>query len=460
SNEAPPTIAATAAGGAEDSDALTDLSLKLDMCINRVTTLKNELGVTKKVLGGAVLKLVSRVKRLEGVLQQRKRRMVLSDSEGEEAATKEKDLTLMLFISWIARPWEAIQLLRLLIPSTKLPKMLMPPQMLVMMKMRFLTILPCLSDVQEPNTIPASDGIPADAQTILDGSTPIPTTGGVSAGSSIDPAGQAAAAPSSSAIPGADKGKAPMVDDSIPADLLTEQERKAQAEGVASPAEQEVNADESHSDDNQTTSEQVFAEHTVDESTPSSSRTRRKQIAKKRVTPIVDVVDNALIKFDSASESDDDPSPYAPYASWEIVPTLFGSIHAYYDMEEHTKDFTSLRELLHMVKKNDLRRLQKREELLISLYRFFVLNDKWLVQRGTALELASPEQTATGKDVSNPFMAVMVCQKPLGYFNSPMIHVPRAGMVINPPGYVVPAGRIRSHSCCWVSASKHSSCCQ
>nr|GEV26311.1 hypothetical protein [Tanacetum cinerariifolium] len=49
-------------------------------------------------------------------------------------------------------------------------------------------------------------------------------------------------------------------------------------------------------------------------------------------------------------------------------------------------------------------------------------------------ELASPEQTATGKDVSNPFMAVMVCQKPLGYFSSPLIHVPRAGLVINPPG--------------------------
>nr|GFD08869.1 putative ribonuclease H-like domain-containing protein [Tanacetum cinerariifolium] len=44
--------------------------------------------------------------------------------------------------------------------------------------------------------------------------------------SSTDPAAQvAAAAPSSSAIPAADKGKAPMVDDSIPADLLTEQEQ-------------------------------------------------------------------------------------------------------------------------------------------------------------------------------------------------------------------------------------------
>nr|GFD44300.1 hypothetical protein [Tanacetum cinerariifolium] len=49
--------------------------------------------------------------------------------------------------------------------------------------------------------------------------------GGVSAGSSMDHAGQAAAAaPSSSVILAANKGKASMVDDSITADLLTEQE--------------------------------------------------------------------------------------------------------------------------------------------------------------------------------------------------------------------------------------------
>nr|GFC37791.1 hypothetical protein [Tanacetum cinerariifolium] len=94
SNEAPQTTAATAAGGAEDSVALTDLSLKLDRCINRVTTLKNELGVTKKVLGGVVLKLVTRVKRLEGLLQQRKRRLVLFDFEGEETTTTEQDINL------------------------------------------------------------------------------------------------------------------------------------------------------------------------------------------------------------------------------------------------------------------------------------------------------------------------------------------------------------------------------
>nr|GEW68911.1 ribonuclease H-like domain, reverse transcriptase, RNA-dependent DNA polymerase [Tanacetum cinerariifolium] len=138
---------------------------------------------------------------------------------------------------------------------------------------------------------------------------------------------------------------------------------------VFAHADTEVHADESRSDDNKTASEQVSTEHTVDTSTtvaftfgvshvtPSSSRKRRKQLAKKRVTPIVDVADDALIKFDSASEGDDDPLPYAPYVGWEMVPTPFGFIHAYYDMEEHTKHFTSLRELLHMVEKNDLRRL-------------------------------------------------------------------------------------------------------
>nr|GFD34861.1 hypothetical protein [Tanacetum cinerariifolium] len=56
-NEAPQTPAATAAGGAEDSDALTALSFKLDMCLNR-------------------------------------RRLVLSGSEGEDTTPTEQDIDL------------------------------------------------------------------------------------------------------------------------------------------------------------------------------------------------------------------------------------------------------------------------------------------------------------------------------------------------------------------------------
>nr|GFC56818.1 hypothetical protein [Tanacetum cinerariifolium] len=78
------------------------------------------------------------------------------------------------------------------------------------------------------DTIPTGDGIPADAQTIPAGSTPIPTTGGVSAGSFMDLAADVSPAPT----------------------LL--------AESVA-----EVHANESRLDENQTASEQVFAEHSI-----------------------------------------------------------------------------------------------------------------------------------------------------------------------------------------------------
>nr|GEW15071.1 hypothetical protein [Tanacetum cinerariifolium] len=503
SNEAPPTTAAIAAGGAEDSVALIDLSLKLDRCINRVTTLENELGVTKKVLDGAVLK------------------MALSDSEGEEAATKEQEINLDALHELASTSLGGDTTVEAAYTISKASQAAYASSVAVhdeddlfdtttmpfrctrtkRRRLRKTFTSSAFEHFQEnisaiEDTIPVGDGIPADAQTIPVGSTPIPTTGGVSVGSSIDPAGQAAAAaPSSSAIPAADKGKAPMVDDSIPTYLLTEQEqvlknlhnyhlredlaKKLQAEQEAEFARQQeelaqkaqAGSDDVNEDNlNErlgmlrirkrmelaeqsrvtaassqvpasvlaalsiaadvsvfvvsTTIEDVSAAPTllvklpiltsgsvgvltgvteatttsipdpsppttlieiphttslreslgasthgvdvstdvtfpsgVSHATPLSLRKRRKQIAKKRVTPIVDVADVDLIKFDSASESDGDPSPYAPYAGWEMVPTPFGSIHAYYDMEEHTKHFTSLRELLHMVEKNDLRKL-------------------------------------------------------------------------------------------------------
>nr|GFB51962.1 hypothetical protein [Tanacetum cinerariifolium] len=64
SNDAPkPT--ADAAGRAEDPSMLTILSDKLDRCMGRIATLEKDLGTSKQVMGGAILKLVNRVKRLE-----------------------------------------------------------------------------------------------------------------------------------------------------------------------------------------------------------------------------------------------------------------------------------------------------------------------------------------------------------------------------------------------------------
>nr|GEZ99966.1 hypothetical protein [Tanacetum cinerariifolium] len=217
------------------------------------------------------------------------------------------------------------------------------------------------------DTILAGADIPA-------ASTTIPV------GSSIDDDVYAAAAPSSS-IPAVDKGKSPMVDDSLPADLLSEQERRRReldaAQLIYTKADWvellakiatnsalskhllgddvtedkmnerlEVSAAASRPADTPTAHASV--EHSVVATTPSSSCKRRKHIAKKRVTPIMDMANADLIKFDSDSGSDDDPLPYAPYAGWKMVPSPLGSVHAYSDMAGHTKHFTSLRELLHI----------------------------------------------------------------------------------------------------------------
>ncbi|GKB44213.1 hypothetical protein Tco_0889155, partial [Tanacetum coccineum] len=87
SNDAPPTTGQSA-GGAEEPDALTIMSTKLDRCLEKVGVLESELNNTKKTLGSAVLKLVARVKKLEGKVRKTKRRVIISDLEDEEASIK------------------------------------------------------------------------------------------------------------------------------------------------------------------------------------------------------------------------------------------------------------------------------------------------------------------------------------------------------------------------------------
>nr|GEZ09583.1 hypothetical protein [Tanacetum cinerariifolium] len=214
SNEALQTPAATAVGGAEDSAALTALSLKLDRCLHRVSTLENELGITKKVLGGAVLKLVTRVKRLEGLLQQRKRRLVLSDSEGVDTTLTEQDIDLQA-LHTLAR-------MSLGGDSSDTPDghdaadvpadTSMPSRNPSTTPRRLKKPFSSSASAHVPEDVPAGAGISAAASTIP-------------ADSPMDASVHAAAAPSSSIPTAADKGKAPMVDDSIHADLLSEQER-------------------------------------------------------------------------------------------------------------------------------------------------------------------------------------------------------------------------------------------
>ncbi|GKG27385.1 hypothetical protein Tco_0403088, partial [Tanacetum coccineum] len=74
-----PTPTADAAGRAEDPALLTSLSAKLDRCMGRIDSLETELGKSKKIMGGAILTLVSRVKKLEKTVKQLRTTRLVGD---------------------------------------------------------------------------------------------------------------------------------------------------------------------------------------------------------------------------------------------------------------------------------------------------------------------------------------------------------------------------------------------
>ncbi|GJT70751.1 hypothetical protein Tco_1030037 [Tanacetum coccineum] len=90
-----PTPTADAAGRAEDPGLLTALSAKIDRCMGRIDSLETELGTSKKVMGGAILTLVSRVKKLEKTVKQLRTTRLVGDvpaSEGDVDIQDDVDL--------------------------------------------------------------------------------------------------------------------------------------------------------------------------------------------------------------------------------------------------------------------------------------------------------------------------------------------------------------------------------
>ncbi|GJW25088.1 hypothetical protein Tco_0038899 [Tanacetum coccineum] len=90
-----PTTTADAAGRAEDPALLTSLSAKIDRCMGRIDLLETELGTSKKIMGGAILTLVSRVKKLERTVKQLRSARLVGDApatEGDVDIQDEVDL--------------------------------------------------------------------------------------------------------------------------------------------------------------------------------------------------------------------------------------------------------------------------------------------------------------------------------------------------------------------------------
>ncbi|GJV39123.1 anticodon-binding aminoacyl-tRNA synthetase, class 1a [Tanacetum coccineum] len=85
---------------------------------------------------------------------------------------------------------------------------------------------------------------------------------------------------------------------------------------------------------------------------------RRKRTARKRAPkPFLDMDDQSLIKFDSGSESEGELVTWAALAAWEVLSTPLGEINAMYRVDGVAKHFTTLREILHMVDRQDLMKL-------------------------------------------------------------------------------------------------------
>nr|GEV45209.1 putative ribonuclease H-like domain-containing protein [Tanacetum cinerariifolium] len=215
---------------------------------------------------------------------------------------------------------------------------------------------------------------------------------------------------------------------------------------------------------------------------PPSSRTWRKSLGRKHVhkpkstlpTLDLDAPAQTFLKVIVNEDSDDEDSVnevWFAVVGWEILFTPLGDINALYRIDGSTKHFSTLRQILHMVDRQDLMKLyglvvQYYEHhtatdvsylLLVELIKKmllhkleidsdFVGNDLTTAEQLIQLlllmphlfdyELASPEQPATDKDISNPFMAVMICQKSLRY-------VVPTGRVIVPAGrYIVPTSSV------------------
>ncbi|GKB56981.1 hypothetical protein Tco_0913167, partial [Tanacetum coccineum] len=88
----------------------------------------------------------------------------------------------------------------------------------------------------------------------------------------------------------------------------------------------------------------------------SSGQTkRRKRTARKRAPPpLLDMDDQSFLKFDSGSESEGELVAWAKLAAWEVVSTPLGEVNALYRVDRFTKYFTHLREILHLVTRQDL----------------------------------------------------------------------------------------------------------
>ncbi|GJU20787.1 putative ribonuclease H-like domain-containing protein [Tanacetum coccineum] len=143
------------------------------------------------------------------------------------------------------------------------------------------------------------------------------------------------------------------------------------------------------------------------DSSPKSSGTRRKSLGKSRITKPrsilteldLDADDKTFIKVVSDEDSEDEaPILWSAFAGWEVISTPLGEINALYMMDQSTKHFTTLREILHMVDRQDLLKLYG---LVVKYYENHHVAGAGLVLWGDLQVLMDSQEGGKGSFVWN-----------------------------------------------------------
>nr|GEX94974.1 JmjC domain-containing protein [Tanacetum cinerariifolium] len=146
----------------------------------------------------------------------------------------------------------------------------------------------------------------------------------------------------------------------------------------------------------------------------TSSGTRRKSLARKRLIKPkstlqeldLDADAQTFIEVVTTKDSDDEAlAVWSTLVGWEIIPTPLGDINALYRMDQSTKHFTTLRQILHMVDRQDLVKLYR---LVVQYYETHLVAGAGLILWGDLYVLFDSYKG----DVSYP-LSVKVMEKML-----------------------------------------------
>ncbi|GJU32169.1 putative ribonuclease H-like domain-containing protein, partial [Tanacetum coccineum] len=408
STQAPP--AGHTSGGAEDLITLTDVSSVVSTLVQKVNSLETELKDTKKLFKDVVGKLVKKVKAMEVKLKTKKRKVVVSDSDQEEGGQQDVDLDALLAVA------NAAVIVDSNIPLGGASSFHIPTDVPTGVAPAGVSNKGKTPMVEEDITVKErtlkqmEDDRLAMYYTEADW---INIMAQVEANASL-----------SKTMLGDD-----VTEDNLPVRMAALIKRKKQAlaekwakgkderpkelrfKPLAYFEDSNPELEEPSSKQQKSTKAPIPSVPDVPQppvgSSPKSSGTRRKSLGRNRLTKPksilkeldLDADDKTFIKVVSDEDSTDEaPILWSALAGWEVISTPLGEINALYRSDQSTKHFTTLREILHMVDRQDLLKLYG---MVVTYYENHLVAGAGLMLWGDLQVLMDSQEGGKGSFVWN-----------------------------------------------------------